>query len=266
MSPEGGRCSGCARRRPSQSVRGEPEPEGEPAPGPVPGPVPGPGPAIEGSGLGLAVSVNIRLVRAVLADTNRRSDKGTVCIPRPDSSWEPARRPPGYACGRMTQLQERPYAALDCRQVQLLPAVRNLSGLARKFAHLSGIPDSSPLPAKAGAIRSLRETRARLLSRQKPKRRGRWGAGWASPTQIRVVWCSCRWMRTWRRRQVLFKSWGVPVRLHSSSKVASGWFSRRYSANRGTVKSSWPRRGAQMSPFWIRPSRWIETPRWSLAP
>ena len=34
----------------------------------------------------------------------------------------------------------------------------------------------------------------------------------------------------------------------------------------GTVKSSWPRRGLQISPFRISASRCIERPRWSLAP
>lgn len=53
---------------------------------------------------------------------------------------------------------------------------------------------------------------------------------------------------------------------HASSKEASGWFSRRNSAKSGTVKSTWPRRGLQISPFWISDSRKTETPRVSLAP
>ena len=51
---------------------------------------------------------------------------------------------------------------------------------------------------------------------------------------------------------------------HSSSSEVIGWFSPTYSANSGTVKSTWPQRGLRMRPFWIRESRWTETPRWSL--
>ena len=40
-----------------------------------------------------------------------------------------------------------------------------------------------------------------------------------------------------------------------SLKPMIGWCPSRYSANNGTVKSTWPRRGAQMSPFWMRLSR-----------
>jgi hypothetical protein len=68
-----------------------------------------------------------------------------------------------------------------------------------------------------------------------------------------------------RMRPCPSASWRAIYRLTSSNE-ASGWFSRRNSAKSGTVKSSWPRRGLQMRPFWISDSRKTETPRASLAP